>query len=919
MTPERWAEIDELYHAALEQPAERDALLAQADPTTRREVESLLAQGTTNLLKSDVLTGAGPLSPGTQLGPYRVEALLGAGGMGAVYKGTDIRLQRPVAVKILPPDRFASAAPRQRFLQEARTASALNHPGIVTVYDIGTAEGLDYIVQEFVPGTPLDRVLAQRRLQPSEAFDYAQQVAGALAAAHAASIVHRDIKPANLILTPDNQIKILDFGLATYQELTGKQEEHLHLTQPGAILGTVGYMSPEQAEGGRVDACADLFSLGVVLYEMLSGRRPFDRPSQAATLQAIVHENAPPLRPDWDAVLGKALAKDPRERYQGVADFALDLQRLSEDPSRIAYNARTLAREKRRRRVWRAVAAGVAVVLVLSVITWLALHSKNVPGQLIPMPLTAAQGWEGSGAFSPDGNQVVYAWDQTGKGSESHIFVKMIGSGRPVQLTAASGSDFVPTWSPDGRSIAFCRPAGQTNAIYLIAPFGGTERKIAEGHFDGILSWSPDSRFLATSDANEQNERRSLYLISAENGQKFRLTTLPNSKAFDLDPAFSPDGRKLVFTRCDGPYYCGLQLLKLSADYHAVGETRLFKQAGSGILGAAWTPDGRDIVYALSDDGGFNHHLMRVRLDTPNHPERLAYTGERSIFPAIAAGGNRLAYTLNLSDFDIWQVQPGKPPRSFISSTRLDASPQYSPNGKHVAFCSNRSGIMQIWVCDQDGSNLLQLTNFDRLSGTPRWSPDGRWIAFDRDLREGWRIFVMPSEGGPAHRLTSEEEHETTPSWSRDGKWIYYGSNRSGRSEIWKAPASGGKGRQVTHNGGFTAFESVNSKWLYYIKSDDSALWVLPVQGGAEKLLLPSVIERAFVVMEEGIYYVPKAGPDGFTVVNFYDLATGKTREIARVSLHVFEGMTVSPDRKSILLPVLSRTGSNVMVVENFH
>jgi Tol biopolymer transport system component len=345
----------------------------------------------------------------------------------------------------------------------------------------------------------------------------------------------------------------------------------------------------------------------------------------------------------------------------------------------------------------------------------------------------------------------------------------------------------------------------------------------------------------------------------------------------------------------------------------------LFKQEGSGILGAAWTPDGRDIVYALSDDGGFNHHLMRVRLDTPNRPERLAYTGERSIMPAIAAKGNRLAYTQDLSDVDIWQVQAGKPPRSFISSTRLENTPQYSPDGKHVAFASNRSGIMQIWVCDHDGSNLLQLTNFDRLSGTPRWSPDGHWIAFDRDLREGWRIFVMPAEGGPAHRLTSDEEHENTPSWSRDAKWIYYASNPTGRNEIWKVAAAGGKGTQVTRNGGFTAFESVDSKWLYYIKGDDSGLWALPVRGGTEKLLLESVIQRAFVVFEDGIYYVPKAGPEGSSSVNLYEFATGKVHEIARINLDVFEGMTVSPDRKTILFSALNRTGSNVMVAENFH
>jgi Tol biopolymer transport system component len=920
MTPERWAAVEELYHAVRERPGESEQLLAQATSEVREEVESLLAQHTASLLHVQVSPATALLTPGTQLGPYTLEALLGTGGMGVVYKGIDTRLHRSVAVKILPPDRFANPTPRQRFLQEACTASALQHPGIVTVFDIGTSGGIEYFVQEFVPGIPLDQVLSQGRLEPNIAIDYARQVAEALAAAHKAGIVHRDIKPANLMITPDNRVKVLDFGLATYQEITNQQEKRIALTQAGTILGTVGYMSPEQAEGYRVDARADVFSLGVVLYEMLSGRRPFDRPSRSATLQAIVHEPAPPLNPEWDRILSKAMAKEPRGRYSDAADFAFDLERLVQHSHP---HALTRARESEGKKRPTARTISVALVLLGSGIfisVWLLRRPETTSVPLTPMPLTAAQGWEQYAAFSPDGSQIVYSWKQTGKDSKPHLFVRMVDSGKPVQLTASPGSDYVPKWSPDGRSIAFVRATGQTTRLYSIAPVGGIERKLADGHFNGTIAWSPDSKVLATTETNPKNDQASsLYLLSTETGQRFQIPNPTNPKATDVDPVFSPDGHRLLFTRCDGPFYCGLYLLDVAADYHPAGPARLLRQEGSSIYGSAWTPDGKDIVYALSSDGGFSPHLTRVHLSNITRPERLAYAGDRCSMPAIAPRGNRLAYTQDLTDVDIVQLQVGTLPRSFLSSTRFEITPQYSPDGKHVAFASNRSGVMQIWVSDQDGGNLMQLTASDRLSVTPLWSPDGRFIAFDRHLKEGWRIFVMPSEGGPVRRLTSDEEHENMPSWSRDGKWIYYSSNRTGRSEIWKARSGGGKGTQVTRGGGFTAFESMDGRLLFYVKSEDSGLWSIPVTGGPEKLLLASVIQRAFAVTADGIYYVPKPESEGLMLVNFHDFATGKERKMARVTQDIYGGLTVSPDGKNILVPVVSRSGSNLMVVENFH
>ena len=379
----------------------------------------------------------------------------------------------------------------------------------------------------------------------------------------------------------------------------------------------------------------------------------------------------------------------------------------------------------------------------------------------------------------------------------------------------------------------------------------------------------------------------------------------------------------LLFTRCRETYACGLYLLDLSSGYQPTAGPRPLWEGSDRIRGADWTSDGKEVVYAMYREAGLGSQLMRIRLGASAAPEPLAYTGGDVATPAIALRGNRLAYIHVSDDFDIFQLQPGKPPHRFASSTRYDGLPQYSPDGKRVAFCSRRSGKQEIWVCAADGANPVQLTNSRNSSGTPRWSPDGSSLAFDRHLNGVWHVFVMASDGGASRRLTSEDSDEVIPSWSRDGKCVYYASDRTGRYEIWKAPAKGGQGTQITHNGGWTAFESYDGRSLYYTKNLDSfdyqsGLWTLPIRGGQERLVLESVCCRTFSVMEDGIYYVPvpRAGKDAS--LRFYDFATGKNREVAAIKEYVREGATVSPDRKTFLFGAATQVGSNIMIVDNF-
>jgi serine/threonine-protein kinase len=348
LTPERWQQLEDIYQAALDlDPRERPSFLEIAcggDEELRAEIESLLAHAGETVGALDVPacergrplleTETGRLDPGARLGRFEIVNTIGSGGMGQVYRAKDTHLGRSVAIKVLPPGQLHDPQVKRRFFQEARAASALNHSNVVTIHDAATHDDVDYLVLELVDGESLDRRMRTGNLDPTTALDYAAQTASALAAAHAAGIVHRDIKPANLMITPTGSVKVLDFGIAKLTETAGPLAD----TLPGTVTGTVAYMSPEQAEGLAVDGRSDIFSLGIVLYEMLTGIRPFERPTRVSTLHAIVSEDPPPLadsRQDipasCDAVVRKALAKSPRDRYQNAASLERDLRRVIQE------------------------------------------------------------------------------------------------------------------------------------------------------------------------------------------------------------------------------------------------------------------------------------------------------------------------------------------------------------------------------------------------------------------------------------------------------------------------------------------------------------------------------------------------------------------------------------------------------------
>ncbi|HEY9433048.1 MAG TPA: winged helix-turn-helix domain-containing protein [Blastocatellia bacterium] len=592
---------------------------------------------------------------------------------------------------------------------------------------------------------------------------------------------------------------------------------------------------------------------------------------------------------------------------------------------------------KPRARHWGWLAVWPALGLTLGVAIWATFFrpAKESPTPLLNIgPFTSFPGQERQAAFSPDGNQIAFVWDG-GKGDNPDIYVKLIGAGQPLRLTTHPADDTHPVWSPDGRYIAFFRQAAEGSGFYLIPALGGTERKVVDvfpyrDPFQGNSQYvAPDGKFLAVADKNAQEEPLSIYLVSIETGEKRKVTAPSTGAAGDSYPAFAPDGKTLAFVRSSSRATTDLYLLSLDS-----GATRRLTFDNTSILGLAWTSDGREIVFA-SRRGGSIYSLWRIPA-AGGTPERLPIIGQSVVSPAISRQGAHLAYTQTLDDQNIWRLELDAAGRagaatSLISSTLDDNGPDYSPDGRKIVFASNRPGGFGIWVCDRDGANPVQL--IDRgpyLTGTPRWSPDGRWIAFDSRSNDAGHegnadVYVISAEGGHPRRLTSDPAEDITPSWSRDGKWIYFGSTRSGGMQIWKVPAEGGQATQVTEQGGFEGFESMDGKQLYYAKGRSvPGIWQKPVAGGAETLLLDhhkAGYWRFWAVTPKGIYFATANEP-AHPIIEFFNLATSKVTTIATLDKPLSPsepGLTVAPNGRSLLFAQKDQSGSDLMLVENFH
>jgi Tol biopolymer transport system component/DNA-binding winged helix-turn-helix (wHTH) protein len=617
----------------------------------------------------------------------------------------------------------------------------------------------------------------------------------------------------------------------------------------------------------------------------------------------------------------------PRSGYRLVAPISYELGVERKDiPALVASNWR-------KRFFWAAGILSVAFLLAVASWNWSWLKKGPALATMRVIPFTTEGGNHDAAAFSPDGNQIALRWGGE-KNDNIDIYVKSIGGETPFRLTTRPGPDFSPSWSPDGQTIAFVRNWENGWSIFTVPALGGTERKfLSLGSTDWDLwpglDWSPDGKFIASSYKSSKEEPAGILLFSIETGEKRILTSLPALSLGDSFPVFSPDSQTLAFVRLTSR---GTGLGDLYSLPITGGEPKRLTSDSAHIDRAAWTPDGREIIFSSSRLASAITHSFLWRIPAlGGPPERVAVGRDRAFSVAVSGRGHRLAYTHWGGKLSIYRlalpVSTGQPavPVGFVSSTEGDLGPQFSQDGRRVAFSSDRSGNSEIWTCNSDGSNPSQLTFLGHWAGAPRWSPDGRQIAFDVNENGDWNIYTASAEGGVPRRLTTDAADDNIPSWSRDGQWIYFTSKRSGDSQIWKTTSDGGVAVQVTRHGGFVAFESPDGKNVYYTKDGANGIWQTPVEGGEETLVLDSFYSGwwgNWAVVSDGIYFIYSETRDDVSL-EFFSFATHRITTITKIGLKremvAGVGLAVSPDRRSILFGRAEGYGAgSLMLVENF-
>jgi Tol biopolymer transport system component len=851
--------------------------------------------------------------------------------MGEVYLAHDPDLDREVALKVLRGDALQDPRRLDLFVSEARATSRLNHPNVVAVYDAGQHEGRRFIVSERLQGRTLADRLREGPLPASRAIAVARQVASGLAAAHRAGILHRDLKPGNVFLADDGSVKLLDFGLAQWLPPAARAESGAFTAGPPTpegeqVMGTPGYMSPEQVRGDGLDPRSDLFSLGAVLYEMLSGQRAFAGRTEVAVMAAILAGDPPPLPSrgipgPLARIVRRLLEKEPGERFRSAHDLGLALQAL-EDGAR--------GRSSR---------LGLATAVALAAVTGLgwvmSLPAVPEPGPFTGaeiVPLASSLAAEFHPALSPDGAHLAWASDESERGNVD-ILVRPVAGGRTLRLTAAPALDCCPQFSPSGTEVALVRVSGRSGRIIVVPAIGGPERDLGgvAAWYGTSLAWSEDGRALIVSDSTGGAGPHALFEIDVASGLRRQLTWPPAHLAGDAYPVLSPDGSTLLFTRVPST-----KALFAWEDYVmqplAGGEARIVHREPRGFGGAAFSPDGRHLVftsrrdreprlYFVPRDGGDVQPLdEEPRVANSEGAPTLAKL-ELPFRLAVSPRTNSLVYVHSAYDTSIWRMEPGAPPRECIVSTQLEESPQWSPDGSRIAFSSNRGDrIAQIWTCDAAGHDCRQLTDGEQPSGTPRWAPDGRHVVFDRATGDSTSdVLLLGVETRLVRRLTDEDSSQAVPSVSRDGRHVYYASDHSGAWHVYRQPLAGGPREQVTRGPGFAAMESPDGRWLYFSRFEEPGLWRKPTAGGREEKILDGPPCWGYwTVSADGVYFLAPDAllPAGTSSaeparVLFWRAADRRVVEVGHLPGQPAcgeSGLSIAPDGRSLLAVAASRT-----------
>ena len=755
------------------------------------------------------------LPVGDRLGRFEIVGALGAGGMGEVYRARDPQLQRDVAIKVLPAEFSADAVRRRRFEQEARAAGGLNHPNILAVYDVGVDDARSYMVTELLEGETLAERLA-RPLPAGKVLDFALQIAAGLAAAHDRGVIHRDIKPGNLFVTTDGRIKILDFGLA---KLAGPDISSVTDTvevdgvHRSPVIGSVTYMSPEQVRGLRIDHRTDIFSLGVVVFEMLAGFPPFRRGTSGDTLNAILHDDPPSipfddeeLRP-LERLARHCLEKSPAERFQNARDLIFDLETVP----RGGISAR---RPSRLRTATLAAAAALALLAAAGIGAFVSSRlTSSPPAGIVHQvrTLTSLVGLEEFPALSPDGRMVAFTVVQ---GRQRQIFIRYLADSPMRSVTADDTDHEAPRWLPNGESLIYFSPAGPgqvQGAIYRIPALGGAAQRIMASIGGGDVSRGGRLACFRLEQGRIQ------LVTSSIDGSDLRPVAELQTQHYEY-PRWSPDEKWLAFQAGDGfrwdvyvaPAAGGSKPFRITHDL-------------KGVRGLTWLPDSSAVVYASARASSFPYlppmALWEARLD--GGQRQLTSPDASYEQPDLRADG-LLSVTRMRIRYDIWKfpfaavaanIEQGQ---QITRQTGQVATPSASPDGTEVVHLSDTGGHTNVWVTTAQVS-ARQLTfedDPDVAVGLPAWSPDGRWIVYLSSKRNQGLVFgvwLVKPDASDNHQILAKG---LSPAWSEDGQWIYY--VEASNSSIRRIPVTGGQPEVVRAEPARNVI-GVHGSTIYYV------------------------------------------------------------------------------------------------------
>ena len=879
-----------------------------------------------------------PLARGARLGPYRIDAEIGAGGMGHVFRATDTRLDRAVAIKVLPQHRWSDPKIRHRFEREARALSSLSHPNLCALYDVGelTQSGstIPYLVMELLEGETLRDRLQAGRLGVRKALSWAAQIASGLAAAHQKGVVHRDLKPENVFITGGHLLKILDFGLAIHTDTHDSATTAMR-TEPGMVMGTAHYMSPEQVRGDHLDARSDIFSLGILLFEMLTGQVPFHARSSVETMNAILTDDPPdigtlvPSIPDAvESLVRRCLEKDPAQRFASAGDLAFALESAaksvtSSTPS--PAKRRTTAGIPRPTRT-RALALGAILLAVIGA----AVLSRNTFETAAPDPprmrTLTYSGRDSDPAVSPDGRLIAYVSTRDGR---RRIWIQQLADGTEAAVTTGP-EDSAPRFSPDSAVLLFTRNERGMRALYRVGVVGGEPRRLIDNAFDG--DWSPDGRQLAFIRHRGGARRLSTLCVAPVDGGEVREIAATDAEDM-FNPRWSPRGDAIAVTRSTRGTNAGSVLV---ADLTSGDTTVLSRPEAHGALsGTAWVNGGRAVIYAELDALG-SIGLPRpsgssaiVLHDVSSGDARVLLRNPHSAADTIdIAGDGRIVFSEDLTRQSLQEVtlDGSRPPRWLSRGMSVDRQPSYGRDGASVFFTSDRGGNVDVWELVLDSGSVRRVTDHSGVDWDPY--PSGDALFWSSNRGGHFEVWTSALDGANPRQVTKDGVDAENPSLPASGESIIYDSTNPKTDGLWRIGRDGSGAAMIVAGETIHPHVSADGQYAAYQAPKGGGAWGIDVVRIADGEVFPlatgvtgvtTLRARWMAGTHTVAFRAP--GPNGEIAIFAQDFRAGEDTTATRRQLAIGDGsatpetFAISADGKRAIVAVVEEA-SGLMMAE---